>query len=181
MADETKKIGIEITTTVAGDGARQAEQEIKAVTAAAQQDGAATAAASEKSKTALDEQLAAWRKLKAEREANLRITDNSGPSGDGRPVNRAAGAGIAGGLASAAPNLEAEARAIGAADAAAKTFTITNEAEYLAVQKAHAAIAAKIPVLAALGKDTTELVGAQSALSAALSTSSALTVAETME
>src|SRR5690242_14610188 len=110
MSDEIKKLGIEITTTVGGTGAKQAEQEIKAVTEATKKDGEETAAASAKAKTAVDAEREAWEKLKAEREANLKITDASGFSGDSKPVNLHPD--WSGGMASVEPNLDAEAAAL---------------------------------------------------------------------
>ena len=75
------------------------------------------------------------------------------------------------GLATAVPDL----------DAKTKQFVITTEAEYLAVQKAHAAVSAKIPVLEAAGKSTADFRQAQENLSAALSTNEALLIAEKIE
>lgn len=75
------------------------------------------------------------------------------------------------GLATAVPDLEEK----------TKAFVITTEAEYLAVQKAHEAVSAKIPVLEAAGKSTAEFRKAQENLSAALSTNEALLIAEKIE
>lgn len=64
---------------------------------------------------------------------------------------------------------------------AAKPYIISSEAEYLAVQKAHDALAAKIPVLQAAGRDTASYEASLANLSNALSTEQALTIAESME
>ena len=53
--------------------------------------------------------------------------------------------------------------------------------EYVAIQKAHEAISAKIPVLEAAGKSTVKYIEAQQNLSEALSTNQALLIAEKIE
>lgn len=64
---------------------------------------------------------------------------------------------------------------------ATKAYTIRTEEEYLAVQKAHDALAAKIPILQAAGKDTKSYEAALANLSDALSSEKALTIAQTIE
>lgn len=73
--------------------------------------------------------------------------------------------------------------ATGIPDLTAKTeaFRITTEAEYLAIRKAYEAVTAKIPVLAAAGKSTTEFERAQTNLNETLSTENAILIAEQIE
>lgn len=66
-------------------------------------------------------------------------------------------------------------------DTAAKSYNITSEAQYLLVQKAHKAISDKIAVTKAAGGSVTELEKTEQKLSEALSTQSAIRVAEQME
>jgi hypothetical protein len=75
------------------------------------------------------------------------------------------------GLATALPQMEE----------ATKAYTVSTEAEYLAIQKAHDALAARIPVLQAAQKDTAVYTQTLANLSAALSSESALQIAERME
>ena len=75
------------------------------------------------------------------------------------------------GLATQLPDLNAKTQA----------YTISTEAEYLAIQKAHNALAARIPVLQAAGKDTAIYEQSLANLSQALSTESALLISEQME
>jgi hypothetical protein len=66
-------------------------------------------------------------------------------------------------------------------NAATKAYVISTEEEYVQIQKAHAALVAKIPTLQAAGKDTATYQTALENLSNALSTNEALTIAEAME
>jgi hypothetical protein len=75
------------------------------------------------------------------------------------------------GLATALPDLNAKTQA----------YVISSEQEYLAIQKAHDALANKLPLLQAAGKNTAEVEQTIRNLSAALSTNEALTIAESME
>ncbi len=62
-----------------------------------------------------------------------------------------------------------------------QAFTIQTQAEYEAIQKAHAALQARIPVLEAAGASTANLTAKLVALDAALSTDAALNVADQIE
>jgi hypothetical protein len=62
-----------------------------------------------------------------------------------------------------------------------KAYTVATEAEYVALQKSLLAAQAKLPVMQALGVSTEKLTLDIAALDAALSTESALNVADTIE
>lgn len=147
-----------------------------------------TRAEAEGSKKSTDQQISDLERLRAERD-RLRA-EREAATTEWEKNNAGAGAaaqptGVPGArernAARAAENLAEYEAALARTTGAEKTFTISTEAEYVAVAKAHEAIRARLSVMGAAGKATEDLALAQRNLSAALSTDRALEIARNLE